>query len=127
MCFSFSIIFSFLAILNVLHFAILIFQVFEFFLPYCKSYSVCVCLIFHFIQGFSPYSSSYCVSFSFFSFSLFFTIFQVLQCAFLIFHPFSGYLPIFHVLRCVFLILHYFYFSHHTPGPTVYISHLTCF
>ena len=58
-CVSFSMFFSFLAIIQVLQ---------------------CVFLTFHIFQCFSPYSSSYFVSFSFFSLSSFIAIFLFLQC-----------------------------------------------
>ena len=57
------------------------------------------------------------------SFSVFLAIFQFLQCAFLILHVFSVFLATFQLLQCVFLILHVFQFSHHIPGPTMWVSH----
>ena len=58
-------------------------------------------------ECFSPYSRSYSVHFSFPTFLVFLTIFQL--------------------LLCVFLFSHDFQFSRHTPGPTVYISHFLRF
>jgi hypothetical protein len=54
-------------------------------------------------------------------------ILHVLQRTFLNFPPFSVFLIIFHVLKCLFLIFRDFHFSCHIPGPTVCISHLSCF
>ena len=92
---------SFLAILQILGCAFLLFQVFQFF---------------------SPHSRSYHVSFSFSSFVRFLAIFQVQQCVCLIFHVFD-FLALFQVLSCALFIFHIFQFSGHIPGPTVCVSH----
>src|SRR5688500_6875245 len=57
----------------------------------------------------------------------FLAIFHVLQWTFLNFPPFSVFLAIFHVLKCVFLTFRDFQFSRHIPGPSVCISHFSCF
>ena len=46
---------------------------------------------------------------------------------FLNFPTFSVFLAIFHVLNCVFLIFRDFQYSCHIPGPSVGISHFSCF
>ena len=138
MSFSFYSFVSFLTIFHVLQCAFLIFLV-RFFLAIFMVLQ-CAFLIFHVFQCFLPFSRSYRVYVSFSTllnflakiqvsnphishFSLFLTIFQVLQCAFLIFHGFScfsaysrcysvcfsfysfvSFLAIFHVLQCAFLI-----------------------
>ena len=67
-CFSFSMILNFHALLQVLHCAFLIFHVFPCFLAHTSSNNVCV---------------------SFSTFFSFLAIIQVLECAFLIFHIFD--------------------------------------
>jgi hypothetical protein len=57
----------------------------------------------------------------------FLAIFHFLQWTFLNFPTLSVFLAIFHVLKCVFLIFRDFQFSCHIPGPTVCISHFSCF
>ena len=101
MYFSFSVIFSFLAIFQVLQCAFLIFHIFSVILSFFKSSSGC---------------------FSFSTIFRFLAIFHVLQWTFLNIPPFSVLLAIFHVLKCVFLIIRDFQFSRHIPGPTVDIS-----
>ena len=127
-CFSFSMIFSFLTILQFSQCAFLILNVFEYFSPYYRLNTVCVsffrffsflanfqvikcafliCQVFsvsrhilgptmcisHFplFQYFLPYSRSYSVCVSFSKFFSFLTILQVLQHAFLIFHLFQNF------------------------------------
>ena len=68
--------------------------------------TVCVSHFPHF-SVFSPYSRSYSVYFSFFKFFVFITIFLILKYEFLI-----------------FLVSQ---ISRHIPGPTVCISHFSCF
>ena len=89
--------------------------------PYSSIYSDCV------FSVSLPISRSYCVSFSFFSFSSYIAIFQVLQCTFLILHLFQcfssctrsnsvcvsfsvffSFLAIFQVLQCALIIFHVF-------------------
>jgi len=104
------------------------FQWFSVFSPYSSSYSVHLLfstffsvsrhipgptmLVSHsppplFFSVFSSYSRSYSVHFSFSRFSVFLTIF--------------------HVLEYVFLIFHYFQFSPQTASLTVCISLISCF
>lgn len=97
---------SFLAILQILGCAFLLFQVFQCFSPYSSSYSVHFSF-YTFFQCFSPHSSSYSVCFSFCTFFSFLTTFQVLPCEFLIF------------LVCQV--------SRYIPGPTVCVSHFPRF
>ena len=130
-CDSFQKFFTFLAIIQILQCIFLIFDDFQFschtpgltlvqfsfskflsiFLPYSRSYSVCVSfstffsffiiiqglqcvyLIFHVFECFSPYFMTYSVCFSFSMIFSFLTIFQVLPCAFLIFHIFEYFSP----------------------------------
>jgi hypothetical protein len=108
-CFSFSTISSFLALFHVLQRTFLIFENFQFSLPFFTSYRVCFSFTtFSFIL---PYSRSYRVHLSFFMFfnisrhislpkecyshfpwfSVLLSIFQVLQCAFFIFHVFQWF------------------------------------
>ena len=70
----------------------------------------CVCLIFHIFQ-FSPHNPDLqCI----------FHIFHIIQC----FSPYSSYtMFVTHFPRFFFLCL----FFHHIPGPTVCISHFSCF
>ena len=126
--FLFSMILSFLALLQVLKCAFLIFHVFGSFLPYSRSYSVFLSfstlfsfhaifhischipgafLIFLVFQYFSPYFTSYSVCISFSMIFCFLAIFQVLQCAFLFFHIFQ-------------------YFCH-IPGQTVFFVSVSNF
>jgi len=88
---SFSVIFRFLAIFQVLQWAFLIFHVF------------------------SVISSIFKSSSGYFSFSIIFSflaILHVLQWTFLNFPPFSVFPAIFHVLKCLFLMIHIFsYFA----------------
>jgi hypothetical protein len=53
--------------------------------------------------------------------------FQVLQGTFFYFSPFSVFLAIFQFLPCEFLIFLLGHFTHHTPGPTLCISHFSRF
>ena len=144
-CFSFSMIFSFLAIFHVLQWTFLNFPPFLVFLAIFHVLK-CVFLIFRDFQfsrhnpgptvcishfsRFSVISSFFKSSSGWFSFSMIFsilTMFHVLQWTFLNFPPFSVFLDIFHILKCVFLIFRYFQFSRHIPGPTVFISHISRF
>ena len=119
MSFSYSLLVCFIAILQVLLWVFLIFDVFQCFLPYSRSYSVCVSfstffsflatiqdlecvfLILHLFHFFSPYSKSYSVCVSFNTFFCFLGTIQFLQFVFLIFKVFHCFLPtIFHVLQC---------------------------
>ena len=106
MCLWFSMIFSFLAILQVLHCALLIFHVFDYFWPYSKSNIVCVSFstVFQYschIPGLTLYISP--------------------------FSRFSVFLAIFQVIHCFCLILHILQFFHQNSGPTVFISHFPRF
>jgi hypothetical protein len=143
-CFSFSLIFSFLAILQVLKCASLLFHVFECLSLYSMSNSVCVsfskffsfhaifqvlhclCLIFHIFQ-FSRHISGPTVSISHFSF---FSCFSTYSRSYQVSFSFSYshiFLAIFHVLQCLCLIFHIFQFSRHIPGPIVCISNFPRF
>jgi hypothetical protein len=133
----------FLAILQVLQCAFLIFQVFEFFSAYFKSYSVCFSLsmnlcflaILQVLQCtflFSKFLSISChipgqtVSFlsHFPRFLSIPAIFQVLQCSFLISHSFQCSSPYFTSYSvCFSFSMFFFQFSRHTLGPTLCISH----
>ena len=144
-CFSFSMIFSFLAIFQVLQWTFLNFPPFSVFLAIFHVLK-CVFLIFcdfqfsrhipdptvcisHF-SHFSVILSFFKASSGCFSFSMIFSflaIFQFLQWTFLNIPPFSVFLAIFHVLKCVFLIFRDFQFSRHIPGPSVCISHFSRF
>ena len=105
-CFSFSTIFIFLSILQVLQCAFLIFPVFECFstiqLKQCLClistffnflaiFQVlkCVFLNLHIFPCFLPNSRTYSVRFSYSTFFSSLAIFQVLECVFLIFHVFD--------------------------------------
>ena len=105
MYFSFSVIFSFLAIFQVLQCAFLVFHVFQWFRHF-SSPQVDVSQI--------PWFSVFChiprppVDISKFS-------------------TFFSFLTIFHVLKSVFLIFLDFQFSRHIPGPSVCISHFSRF
>ena len=142
--FSFSMIFTFPFILQVLQCAFLIFHDFECFSPYSWSYSVhfsfstflsvsnhvggpTLCVShFPWFSVFSPYSRpTVCIS-HFSRFSVFLAIFHVLQCVFLIFHDFqfSCHTPCPTV--CIF-ILHVFIVSRHIPDKTVFVSHFSRF
>jgi hypothetical protein len=132
-CFSFPMIFRYLAILQVLQSAFLIFHVFECFLPHYRSYSFCVSffmffsfhainrvlqcafLIFHLFECFALYSGSKIVVGHFPTFSVFLSYSRSYSVPFS-FSPFSVFLAIFHLLQCVFLIFHDFQFSRHIPG-----------
>ena len=111
------------------------------FLPFCRSYCVPFTL-FHVFQ-FSchipvlPFSTFYSVFWHilgprlwishFPRFSVFITIFQVLQCVFLILPPFSVFLAIYQVLQCAVLIFLICHFSCHIQDPTVCVSHFSRF
>ena len=142
-CFSFSMIFSFLARFHVLQWTFLNFPPFSVFLAIFHVLK-CVFLIFRDFQfsrhipgpsvGISHFSRFLLISSFFksssgcFSFSMIFSflvIFHVLQWTFLNFPPFSVFLAIFHVLKCVFLIFRNFQFSHHIPGPSGIVSQET--
>ena len=125
MCLWFSMIFSFLTILQVLHCAFLIFHVFDCFWPYSRSNIVCVS--FSTVFQFSCHIPGLIVHISHFScFSVFFAIFKSIKCLCLIFHffQFSRHIS---VQQCVFLIFHVFNLSRHITCPTVCISHLSRF
>ena len=124
-CFSFSMILNFHALLQVLQCAFLICHIFPCFLSPTRSNNVCV------------------------SFSMFFSflaIIQVLECVFLIFHVFDCFWPypksyrvcvsfcnflrflaIIQVLHCVFLDSMFLTVSRHIPSPTVCFSHIPRF
>ena len=104
MYFSFSVIFSFLAIFQVLHCA---FSFFSFFSDFFIFQVKWMFLIFHDFQ-FSCHIPGPTVDISKFSTFLFF-------------------LAIFHVLKCVFLIFRDFQFSRHITGPSLCISHFHVF
>jgi hypothetical protein len=135
----------FLALVQVLKFAFLIFHVFQvfvfcnilgrtvcishfrrisFFLPCSRSYSVCVSpRVFQFschILG-----PTVCIS-HFPHFSLFLAIFHVLKCALFIFHV-SQFSRHNQVLKCAVPIFHVFQVSLNIPGPTVSIFHFPRF
>ena len=121
MCFSCSIFFRFLAIFQVLKCAFLIFHLLPCFLPFSRSYSVCVSFskcfhvsrhipdptvcfshfpwfsefffFFFFLAYSTTYFTSYSVCVSISTFFTFLAIFQFLQCAFLIFHHFQCFSP----------------------------------
>ena len=105
-CFSFSMIFSFIAIFHVLQWTFLNFPPFFSFL---RNITRPKLRISHFLRFsvLSPYSRSYSVHFSFFTFFSDFVIFQVVKWMFLIFHDFQ--------------------FSCHIPRPTVDISKFSSF
>ena len=95
-------------------------------LAYIPGPSVCISHFSRFLVILSFFkSSSGCFSFSMiFSFL---AVFQVLQWTFLNYPRFSAFLAIFQVLKCVFLIFRNFQFSRHIPGPSLGISHFSCF
>ena len=144
MFFSFTVIFSFLAILQVLECAFsfftffsdfVIFQVIKWmFLIFCDfqflGYNPGPTVSISHFSGFLVISSFFKSSSGCFSFSMIFSflaIFHVLQWTFLNFQTFSVFLAIFHVLKCLFLIFSDFQFSRHIPGPTVSIFHFSRF
>ena len=97
--------FCFLPIVQVLHFAFLIFHVFACFLPHSRSNSVCV---------------SFCTFYSFLA------IYQVLQCGFLIFHVFQYFSPYSRSFSVFYLIFHVFhFFSPQSMSYSVYFSFFT--
>ena len=103
----FSMIFSFFAILLVLQCPFLIFHVFKCFSPYSRSYHVYVPFP-RFFSFFFCHNPGPRVCFSPFpTFSVFHTIFHILQCVFLIFQN-CQFLAIIQVLQCAFLIFHLF-------------------
>ena len=122
-CVSFSTLFIFLNVLQVLHCAFLIFHINVGFRHISRSNSVCVpfSIFFqvsrhipcptrwfsHFLSWsvFLPYSRSYSVHFSFFTYFDVSPIFYILPCLCLIFHifQFSPHNP---NLQCTFLIFH---------------------
>ena len=86
-CVSFSTVFSFLA--------------------YARSYSVCVSFsMFSHFSSHIPGPTQNIPHFS--TFSVFLTIFQVLQCVCVSFFTFVSFLAIFQALQCTFLIFHLF-------------------
>ena len=144
-CFSFSMILIFLAILQSLECAFLIFHFFSVFLPYSRSYSV----HFSFFSFFSVsrHISHPTVCFSHFPwFSLHIAILQVPDYAFHIFHILEFFSPYSRsncvcVSFCTFfsvschipgstMCISFFMFlsvSRHTPDQTVFVSHFTLF
>ena len=144
MYFSFSVIFSFLAIFHVLQWTFLNFPPFSVFLAIFHVLK-CVflifrdfqfCRIFQFLKSAFHFSYFVVISSLFkssrgcFSFSMIFSflaIFHVLLWTFPSFPTFSVFLAIFHVLKCVFLNFCDFQFSCHIPGSTVCISHFSRF
>ena len=103
----------------------LIFHVFQRISPYSRSYSVCVSF-----SRFSHFSShipgpTLCVSY-FARFKCFLPYFMSYHVSFS-FSLFLSFLAIFQVLLCEFLIFLFSQFSHHIPGPTVCIPHLSSF
>ena len=143
-CFSFSMIFSFLSILHVLQWVFPFFHVFQCF---CHISLTTMC-VFHFpwFSVFSSYSRSYSVHFSF---SIFSSVSSHIpgQTVFLSHFPrLSGFSPysrsnsvhfkiftfymsltIFQVRDCVVLIVHDFQYSCHTQGPTLCIPNFSRF
>ena len=103
MYFSFSVIFSFLAIFQVLQCAFLIFHVFQWF----RHFSIVkwMFLIFHDFQ--------------------FLAIFHVLQWTFLNFPPFFSF-PL-HISRPKVCISHFPWFSVFSPYSSSYSVHFSCF
>ena len=108
MCFSFSMIFSFLAICQVLQCVFLIYHDFQFsinipgptlFISHFSRFSV-----------FLGYFMSYRVFCSFLMIFSFLTIIQVLQCAFLIFHGLQCFFPYFNCNSVCFSFLMIFSF-----------------
>ena len=102
MYFSFSEIFCFLVIIQVLQWTFLIFYFFQCFLPYYTSYSVC---------------------FSFSSFCCFLATIQVLKCLFLIFKVFHCFSPCSMSYSVCFSFCTFFSVSSHISYPTIWVSH----
>ena len=144
MLFSFTGIFRFLAIFQVLQCEFLIFHIFNWFL-YFSSRQVCVSDI-PWFSVFLPYSMYYSGHSSFVSFFSFprhisrhkgsISHFPHFQLSWHIpgsnvriyhFSCFSIILLIFHYIKSVILIFHDFQFSHHIPGLSVWISHFSRF
>ena len=124
-CFSFAKFSRFLAIFQVLQCAFLIFHLFQCFLPYCRSYHVYVpfSTIFHF----SRHNPGPRVCFSHFPpFSVFPTIFHIIQCVVLIFQNFQ-FLAYSRSYSVHFSFSTFFSVSRHNAGPTVYFSHFSRF
>ena len=84
----------------------------------------CFCFFFNIFSFFSPYSRSYSVHFSF---SNLFSVSSHIPGPTVCISTFSVFLTIFQVLQCVFLIVRDFLFSRHTPGSTVCIFILQVF
>ena len=132
MCLSFSMIFSILAILQVLHCAFPIFHFFQCFSPYSRAYIMC--LIFHDFQ-FSHNTSGVtvcifyfpCAFLSFYVFSVFCLIPDSIV-SISHFLRFSMFLAIFQILYRALLIFQVFFsFSHHIPVHTVFVYHFLRF
>ena len=125
-CYPFSVIFSFLSILQVLQCAILIFHLFQCFSPYSRSSSVFVSFSTFFLISRHLPGPTMCIS-HFPLFSVFLAIFQVLQCVFLIFHDFqfSRHIPPSYSVH--FPFANFFSVSRHIPGHTVFVSHFQRF
>jgi len=123
--FSFSVIFSFLAIFQILQCTFPILQVFQWF-HHFSSRRVDVSP-FPWFSVISPYSSSCSVHFSFFTFFSDFFIFQVVKWMFLIFHDFqlSCNIPWPTVDNSKFS--NFFSFPRHVSHPKVCISHFLWF
>ena len=86
---------------------------------FLDSLRACFCLFVCWLVGFLPYSRSYNVHFSFLTvFSVSRHISRLTMCD-SHFPTFSVFLTIFQVLQRAFLIFHIFHVSHHIPDPTV--------
>jgi hypothetical protein len=122
-CFSFSKIFSFLAIFHVLQRTFQNYPTFSVFLALFHILK-CVFLIFPRCSVFSPYSRSYSVHYTFFTFCSDFVIFQVVKWMFLIFHDFqfSCHIPCPTADSPKFST--FFSFPRHISSPKVCISHI---
>ena len=120
---------EFLALFHVIQYSFLIFHIFQCFLPYSRSSSVCVSYFSRF-SSFLHYSKSYSVHFSFSMFCSVSCPIPDPKVSISHFPPFSVFLAIFQVIQCLCLIFHIFHFFRHTPGPTMCInpfSHFSVF
>ena len=125
-CFSFSMIFSVLAILQFLQCVFLIFQLFHCFSPYSRSYSVFLSFCTFFFSVSCPI---FCPTMWFPHFPGFFSflaINHVIQCLYSFFTFFS-FLDIIQVLQCVFPFFTFFTAFCHIPGPTLCVSNFPWF
>jgi hypothetical protein len=143
-CVSFSTLFRFLPVFQVLQCIFLIFYVFNFSSPYSRFSGECLIFqVFQFsrhipdptvsvvhyphLSVFSPYSRSYSVCVSF---STFFQLSRHIPCPTVYishFARFSVILAIFQVLKFWLLIFHVIQFFHHSQGPTGCFLHFVCF